>query len=47
MRDGQNKIQPAMTCAEATQVADQHPHLNRARKSVVEDVLSANAFPPV
>ena len=41
MRDGQNQLQPVMTRSEAIQVADQHPHLNRAQKSVVEDVLSS------
>ena len=41
MRDGQNQLQSLMTRSEAIQVADQHPHLNRAQKSVVEDVLSS------
>jgi ATP-dependent exoDNAse (exonuclease V) alpha subunit len=41
MREGQNQLQPVMTRSEAIQVADQHPHLNRAQKSVVEDVLSS------
>ncbi len=41
MREGQNRLQPVMTRSEAIQVADQHPHLNRAQKSVVEDVLNS------
>ena len=41
MREGQNQLQPVMNRSEAIQVADQHPHLNRAQKSVVEDVLSS------
>ncbi|MHB1937161.1 MAG: MobF family relaxase [Acidobacteriaceae bacterium] len=41
MREGQKQLQPVMTRSEAIQVADQHPHLNRAQKSVVEDVLSS------
>ena len=30
-----------MTRSEAIRVVDQHPHLNRAQKSVVEDILSS------
>jgi ATP-dependent exoDNAse (exonuclease V) alpha subunit len=41
MREGQNVLQPTMSRAEAIQVADRHPHLNRAQKSVVEDVLNS------
>lgn len=41
MREGQKQLPPVMARAEAIQVADQHPHLNRAQKSVVEDVLSS------
>ena len=41
VREGQNQLQPVATRAEAIQVADQHPQLNRAQKSVVEDVLSS------
>ena len=41
VREGQNQIQPVATRAEAIQVADRHPHFNRAQKSVVEDVLSS------
>ncbi|HET9087408.1 MAG TPA: AAA family ATPase, partial [Acidobacteriaceae bacterium] len=41
MREGQKQLQPLMTRSEGIRVADQHPHLNRAQKSVVEDVLSS------
>ncbi|HEY2471857.1 MAG TPA: MobF family relaxase [Terracidiphilus sp.] len=41
VREGQNRAHPVATRAEAIQVADRHPYLNRAQKSVVEDVLSA------
>ncbi len=41
MREGKDQLQPVMTRAEAIQVADRHPHLNHAQKSVVEDVLSS------
>ncbi len=41
MREGQNQLHPVMTRSDAIRVADQHPHLNRAQKSVVEDVLSS------
>ena len=34
-------MQPALSRSQAIAVADQHPHLNRAQKSVVEDVLSS------
>ncbi|HET9098905.1 MAG TPA: MobF family relaxase [Acidobacteriaceae bacterium] len=41
MREGQNQLQPVMTRSQAIHVADQNSHLNRAQKSVVEDVLSS------
>jgi conjugative relaxase-like TrwC/TraI family protein len=41
MRDGQNHIGPVLSRPHAITVADRHPHLNRAQKSVVEDVLSS------
>jgi conjugative relaxase-like TrwC/TraI family protein len=41
MREGQNDIEPVLSRAQAIAVADHHQHLNRAQKSVVEDVLSA------
>jgi conjugative relaxase-like TrwC/TraI family protein len=41
MREGQNHIQPVLSRAQAIAVADQHAYLNRAQKSVVEDVLSS------
>jgi len=42
MRDGRNSVEPAMTRSAAIQFAEQHPHLNMAQKTVVEDVLSAH-----
>src|SRR5579863_9267701 len=41
MRAGQNHIEPVLSRPEAIAVADQHPHLNHAQKTVVEDVLSS------
>lgn len=41
MREGQNHLSPVATRAEAIQIADRHPQLNRAQNSVVEDVLSS------
>jgi hypothetical protein len=41
VRDGQNHIEPVLPRPQAIAVADQHPHLNRAQMSVVEDVLSS------
>jgi conjugative relaxase-like TrwC/TraI family protein len=41
MREGQNHIEPVFSRPQAIAVADQHPHLNRAQKTVVEDVLSS------
>src|ERR1035437_6681903 len=41
MREGQNHVEPVLSRPPAIAVADQHPHLNRAQKSVVEDVLSS------
>ena len=41
MREGQNQVEPVLSRQQAIAVADQHPHLNRAQKSVVEDVLSS------
>ena len=41
VREGHNQVQPVATRAKAILVADRHPHLNRAQKSVVEDVLSS------
>jgi conjugative relaxase-like TrwC/TraI family protein len=39
--EGRNQMPPALSRSQAIAVADQHPHLNRAQKSVVEDVLSS------
>jgi primosomal protein N' len=40
-RDGQNYIEPVFPRPQSIAVANQHPHLNRAQKTVVEDVLSS------
>jgi conjugative relaxase-like TrwC/TraI family protein len=39
--DGRNQIAPVLSRQQAIAVADQNSHLNRAQKSVVEDVLSS------
>ena len=39
--DGRNQVEPVLSRHEAIHVAGQHPHLNRAQQSVVEDVLSS------
>src|SRR6266568_2853424 len=36
---GKGQIEPTLSRAQAITLADQHPHLNRSQKSVVEDVL--------
>src|SRR5208282_5379139 len=41
MRDGQNQVEPVLSRPQAIGVADEYQHLNRAQKSVVEDVLSS------
>src|SRR5208283_2639703 len=41
MHEGQNHVEPVLSRPQAIAVADQHSHLNRAQKSVVEDVLSS------
>jgi len=41
VREGQNQVEPVLSRPQAIAVADHHEHLNRAQKSVVEDVLSA------
>jgi conjugative relaxase-like TrwC/TraI family protein len=42
MREGQNQVEPVLSRSQAIAVADDHQHLNRAQKSVVEDVLSSS-----
>jgi len=42
VREGRNQVQPLTTRAEAIQIAEQHPHLNRAQKNVIEHVLSSS-----
>lgn len=39
--DGRNQIQPLLPRPQAIAFADQHKHLNRTQRSVVEDVLSS------
>jgi len=41
VREGQNDIEPVLPRPQAIALADQHQHLNRAQKTVVEDVLSS------
>jgi len=41
VREGQDHIEPVLPRPQAIAVADGHPHLNRAQKTVVEDVLSS------
>jgi conjugative relaxase-like TrwC/TraI family protein len=41
-RDGHNQVEPVLPRMQAVSFADQHPHLNRAQQSVVEDVLSSH-----
>ncbi len=39
--EGQNRTEPVLPRPQAIAVADQHAHLNRAQRTVVEDVLSS------
>ena len=41
VREGRNQVEPLLSRSQAISVADQHPHLNRTQKTVVEDVLSS------
>jgi len=41
MREGRTQVEPVLSRQQAIAVADQHPHLNTAQKSVVEDVLNS------
>jgi conjugative relaxase-like TrwC/TraI family protein len=41
MHEGQNRVEPILSRPAAIAFADQHPSLNHAQKSVVEDVLSS------
>src|ERR1700677_2583925 len=41
VREGQNTVEPVMSRQQAIAMTDQNTHLNRALKSVVEDVLSS------
>jgi len=42
MRQGQNHVEPVLSRPQAIAFADQHPRLNHAQKSVLEDVLSSS-----
>ncbi len=42
MREGQNRLEPAMARSEAIRFADLQTHLNHSQRTVVEDVLSAH-----
>lgn len=39
--EGRRQVEPALSRSQAIAIADQHSHLNRAQKTVVEDVLSS------
>jgi conjugative relaxase-like TrwC/TraI family protein len=41
VREGQNTVAPVMSRQQTIALTDQHLHLNRAQKNVVEDVLSS------
>lgn len=41
VREGRNQLEPVLSRSQAIAVSDQHPHLNRTQKTVVEDVLSS------
>src|SRR5579864_2542146 len=41
VREGQKDIEPVLPRPQTIALADQHPHLNSAQKTVVEDVLSS------
>src|SRR5579862_9475680 len=41
VRNGRNDIEPVLPRPQAIALADQHPHLNPAQKTVLEDVLSS------
>ena len=39
VREGRNQVEPVLSRSQAISIADQHQHLNRTQRSVVEDVL--------
>src|ERR1700688_3997758 len=41
VREGRSQVEPVLSRPQAIGVADEHQHLNRAQKSVIEDVLSS------
>src|SRR5258707_1030395 len=42
VRKGQNHLEPLLPRPQAIALVDEHPHLNRAQKTVAEDVLSSS-----
>jgi molybdopterin-guanine dinucleotide biosynthesis protein len=41
VREGRSQVEPVLSRSQAISVADQHQHLNRTQRNVVEDVLSS------
>ena len=41
VREGRNQVEPVLSRSQAISIVDQHQHLNRTQKTVVEDVLSS------
>ena len=41
VREGRNQATPLLSRPQAISIVDRHPHLNRAQKTVVEDVLGS------
>jgi conjugative relaxase-like TrwC/TraI family protein len=42
VREGQNQVQAVTTSVEAFKIANDHPQLNRAQKTVIQEILSSN-----
>ena len=42
VREGRSQAEPVLSRSQAISFTDQHPHLNRTQKGVVEDVLSSS-----
>lgn len=41
VQEGQRQVQPILARPDAYRIAEDHPHLNRAQKAVIEEVLSS------
>jgi conjugative relaxase-like TrwC/TraI family protein len=41
VREGRNQVEPILSRSQAISITDGHEHLNRAQRSVIEDVLSS------